>query len=95
MKHCTYCTQYVSSVHVYAHVVNYKMAHHVPFQSHRCRLKRAGLFNRKLGLQRLKSAANLPGGIIICEVFGQLQSIGLELERMHPKLYSGICRQVR
>lgn len=61
----------------------------------RSRLKRAGLFNRKLGLQRLRSAANLPGvGVVVGEVFGQLQSIGLELERMHPKLYSGICRQV-
>lgn len=62
----------------------------------RCRLKRAGLFTRKLGLQRLRSAVNLqaPGGIIVGEVFGQLQSIGLELERLHPKLYNGVCRQV-
>ena len=60
----------------------------------RSRLKRAGIFNRKLGLQRLRSAANLPGGIFVCEVFVQLQSIGLELERLHSKLYTGICRQV-
>nr|ACO11568.1 Bcl-2-related ovarian killer protein homolog A [Caligus rogercresseyi] len=60
----------------------------------RCRLKRSGLFNRKLGLQRLRSMANVPGGIVVCEVFGQLQSIGIELERLHPKLYTGVCRQV-
>jgi hypothetical protein len=61
----------------------------------RSRLKRSGVFNRKLGLQRLRSVANLPGGIIVCEVFAQLHSIGLELERLHPKLYSGVARQVR
>lgn len=61
----------------------------------RSRLKRSGLFNRKLGLQRLRSVVNLPGGLLVCEVFAQLQAIGLELERLHPKLYTGICRQVR
>jgi len=60
----------------------------------RSRLKRAGLFHRKLGLQRLRSTANLPGGFVVCEVFGQLQAIGAELERLHPKLYSGVGRQV-
>ncbi|XP_059082149.1 bcl-2-related ovarian killer protein homolog A-like isoform X2 [Tigriopus californicus] len=60
----------------------------------RSRLKRSGLFNRKLGLQRLRSVVNLPGGLLVCEVFAQLQAIGLELERLHPKLYTGICRQV-
>ena len=38
--------------------------------------------------------ANLPGGVIVCEVFAQLQAIGVELERLHPKLYTGVCRQV-
>lgn len=60
----------------------------------RAKLKRCGLFHRKLGLQRLRSMANLPGGILVCEVFMQMQAIGLELERMHSKLYTGICRQV-
>ena len=61
----------------------------------RARLKRAGVFNRKLGLQRLRSVANLqPGGLVVCEVFAQLHAIGLELERMHPKLYSGVAKQV-
>ena len=60
----------------------------------RSRLKRSGVFNRKLGLQRLRSVANLPGGIVVCEVFAQLHAIGLELERLHPKLYTGVARQV-
>jgi len=60
----------------------------------RARLKRSGMFNRKLGLQRLRSMANLPGGLVVCEVFSQLHAIGLELERMHPKLYSGVAKQV-
>ena len=53
------------------------------------------MFNRKLGLQRLRSMANLPGGLVVCEVFSQLHAIGLELERMHPKLYSGVAKQVK
>ena len=61
----------------------------------RSRLKRAGLFNRKLGLQRLRSAANLNASLVeVCDVFAQLHAIGIELERIHPKLYTGICRQV-
>ncbi|XP_068083855.1 bcl-2-related ovarian killer protein isoform X2 [Anabrus simplex] len=59
----------------------------------RSRLKRAGLFNRKCGLQRLRTAVNLPGGFVVREVFPELVSVGLELERMHPKLYSGVARQ--
>ena len=47
----------------------------------RCRLKRSGLFNRKLGLQRLRSMANIPGGAMVCDIFVQLQAIGLEMER--------------
>jgi hypothetical protein len=79
----------------------------------RSRLKRSGFFHmRKLvGLQRLRSLANIPGGLMICEVssgsfiriqilkylfkvFHELLLIGQELERMHPKLYSSVCRQV-
>ncbi len=60
------------------------------------RLKRSGIFNRRLGLQRLRSTNNLPVGSngVLGEVFAQLQIIGSELEMMHPKLYSCICRQV-
>lgn len=34
----------------------------------RSRLKRAGLLHKKLGLQRLRSVANLAGGWEVCEV---------------------------
>lgn len=44
----------------------------------RCRLRRCGLFSKKCGLQRLRSAASLPEGIIIREVFPELLSIGNE-----------------
>jgi len=57
-------------------------------------LKRRGLFTRKLGLQRLRSVASLPGGLAVCDVFVQLEGLSLELERKHPKLYSGVCRQM-
>ncbi|KAF4526895.1 hypothetical protein B566_EDAN014517 [Ephemera danica] len=60
----------------------------------RNRLKRSGLFSRKCGLQRLRSAANLPGGFVVSEVAPQLMHLGCELERMHPKLYASVCRQV-
>ncbi|XP_054284469.1 bcl-2-related ovarian killer protein homolog B-like [Macrosteles quadrilineatus] len=56
----------------------------------RCRLKRTNLLNRKCGLQRLRSAVSLPE---VREVFPELLSIGLELERMHPSLYTGVGRQ--
>jgi len=57
-------------------------------------LKRRGLFTRKLGLQRLRSLASLPGGLAVCDVFVQLEALSLELERKHPKLYAGACRQM-
>ena len=60
----------------------------------RARLKRSGILHRKFGLQRMRSIANLPGGVIVCEIFSQLHLIGTELERMHPKLYVDICKQV-
>ncbi|XP_075211866.1 uncharacterized protein LOC142318991 isoform X2 [Lycorma delicatula] len=59
----------------------------------RCRLKRSGMFSRKCGLQRLRSAASLPGGYVVREVFPELLGVGQELERMHPKLYVGVARQ--
>ncbi|XP_039279201.1 bcl-2-related ovarian killer protein isoform X2 [Nilaparvata lugens] len=59
----------------------------------RCRLKRSGLFSRKCGLQRLRSAASLPGGYVVREVFPEMLGVGVELERMHPKLYAGVARQ--
>ncbi|RZF32156.1 hypothetical protein LSTR_LSTR004019 [Laodelphax striatellus] len=59
----------------------------------RSRLKRSGLFSRKCGLQRLRSAASLPGGYVVREVFPEMLGVGVELERMHPKLYAGVARQ--
>ena len=59
----------------------------------RNRLKRSGVFNRKCGLQRLRTAASLPGGYVVRDVFPELASIGHELERMHPKLYTSVARQ--
>merc|ERR1712218_506847 len=44
-------------------------------------LKRRGLFTRKLGLQRLRSLASLPGGLAVCDVFVQLEGRPL-LERV-------------
>ncbi|XP_063233962.1 bcl-2-related ovarian killer protein isoform X2 [Bacillus rossius redtenbacheri] len=59
----------------------------------RNRLKRAAMLSRKCGLQRMRTAATLPGGHVVREVFPELASIGQELERMHPKVYSGVTRQ--
>ncbi|KAJ8921045.1 hypothetical protein NQ315_015841 [Exocentrus adspersus] len=60
----------------------------------RTRLKRAGVFNRKLGLTRVRSAVGtMPGcGTIVRDVFPGLQCACLELERMYPKLYSNVTR---
>ncbi|XP_037090222.1 uncharacterized protein LOC119110486 [Pollicipes pollicipes] len=60
----------------------------------RARLKRSGAFHRKLGLQRLSSLASLHGGAEICEVFREMALIGVELERMHPSVFTAISRQV-
>lgn len=60
----------------------------------RSRLKRAGLLNKKLGLQRLRSVANLQGGWEVCEVFPRVSCIGQEMERSHPKLYGSVVRQL-
>uniref|UniRef100_A0A0A9YNQ9 Bcl-2-related ovarian killer protein n=1 Tax=Lygus hesperus TaxID=30085 RepID=A0A0A9YNQ9_LYGHE len=53
----------------------------------RSRLKRNGLFTKKCGLQRLRSAATLPGGYVVRQVLPDLISVGTELERLHPKVY--------
>lgn len=64
----------------------------------RIRLKRNGVQNKRMGLQRLRSMLSLqttgPTTQTVCEVFAQLHIIGMELERMHPSLYTGVCRQV-
>ena len=53
-------------------------------------LKRRNLFNKRLGLQRLRSVANLPGNTAVCDVFVQLEALAMEMEKRHPKLYQGI-----
>ncbi|CAG9771888.1 unnamed protein product [Ceutorhynchus assimilis] len=60
----------------------------------RTRLKKAGLFNKKLGLTRVRSAM---GSLVSCsntvrEVFPGLSCACQELERMYPKLYTNISR---
>ncbi|XP_046608471.1 bcl-2-related ovarian killer protein homolog B-like [Neodiprion virginianus] len=60
----------------------------------RNRLKRSGIFHRKLGLKRLRSEIILPGGTVVGEVYPELTSIGAELEKMHPHLFTKIGRQV-
>ena len=55
-------------------------------------IKQRGLFSRRLGLQCLRSMANLPGGHAVCDVYVKLEAISLEIERRHPKLYAGVCR---
>lgn len=60
----------------------------------RSRLKRAGVFNRKLGLQRIRSIVGTPTIQIMREVFPALSFLGEELERMHPRTYNGIARQI-
>ncbi|XP_052872248.1 bcl-2-related ovarian killer protein-like [Anopheles cruzii] len=60
----------------------------------RCRLKRSGVFNRKLGLQRIRSIVGTPSIHVVREVFPALLSVGEELERMYPRIYTGIARQL-
>jgi len=36
----------------------------------------------------------VPGGLVVAEIYSQVHVIGVELERMNPKLYVDICKQV-
>ncbi|XP_017769675.1 PREDICTED: bcl-2-related ovarian killer protein homolog A-like [Nicrophorus vespilloides] len=58
----------------------------------RNRLKRSGIFNKKMGLYRLRSMVGTTSGIVVREVFPGLIGAGIELERMHPKLYTNVAR---
>ncbi|XP_076283403.1 bcl-2-related ovarian killer protein isoform X2 [Lasioglossum baleicum] len=60
----------------------------------RNRLKRSGIFHRKLGLKRMRSAMLLPGGAVVGEVYPELISVGSELEKMHPNLFNRVARQI-
>ncbi|XP_026667039.1 uncharacterized protein LOC108622113 isoform X3 [Ceratina calcarata] len=60
----------------------------------RNRLKRSGIFQRKLGLKRMRSAMLLPGGTVVGEVYPELVAVGSELEKMHPNLFNRVARQI-
>ncbi|XP_038112897.1 bcl-2-related ovarian killer protein [Culex quinquefasciatus] len=61
----------------------------------RARLKRSGLLNRKI-LQRLRSTMEFvpPSCVVVRESFPVLNGMGEELERMHPRLYTNVSRQI-
>lgn len=58
------------------------------------RLKRSGLFNKTLGLQKIRSILGTSSIAVVREVFPALMVLGDELERMHPHIYSGVARQI-
>ncbi|XP_034477485.1 bcl-2-related ovarian killer protein homolog B [Drosophila innubila] len=58
----------------------------------RARLRRAGVLNRKV-TQRLRNILE-PSSHVVYEVFPALNSMGEELERMHPRVYTNISRQL-
>ncbi|XP_075165493.1 death executioner Bcl-2 [Haematobia irritans] len=58
----------------------------------RARLRRAGVLNRKV-IQRMRSILE-PSSEVVYEVFPALNSMGEELERMHPRIYTNVSRQL-
>ncbi|XP_037940999.1 uncharacterized protein LOC119673953 [Teleopsis dalmanni] len=58
------------------------------------RLRRSGLFNKKLGLQRIRSILGTSSMNIVRDVFPAVMVLGDELERMHPRVYTGVARQI-
>ncbi|XP_030554387.1 bcl-2-related ovarian killer protein homolog B [Drosophila novamexicana] len=58
----------------------------------RARLRRAGVLNRKV-IQRLRNILE-PSSHVVYEVFPALNSMGEELERMHPRVYTNVSRQL-
>ncbi|KAH8280225.1 hypothetical protein KR018_000088 [Drosophila ironensis] len=59
----------------------------------RARLRRAGVLNRKV-TQRLRNILDPGSSNVVYEVFPALNSMGEELERMHPRVYTNISRQL-
>ncbi|CAG9825412.1 unnamed protein product, partial [Phaedon cochleariae] len=61
----------------------------------RAKLKRSGVFNRKLGLTRVRSAVGTMEACstVVREVYPALSCACSELERAHPKLFSRVARQ--
>lgn len=63
----------------------------------RSRLKRCGKYNRRIGLSRFRenvSESDATSDNIAKEVFPFLNIACIELERLYPKLYSNITRQL-
>ncbi|KAH8398211.1 hypothetical protein KR222_002870 [Zaprionus bogoriensis] len=58
----------------------------------RARLRRAGVLNRKV-TQRLRNILE-PSSYVVYEVFPALNTMGEELERMHPRVYTNVSRQL-
>ncbi|XP_074106730.1 bcl-2-related ovarian killer protein isoform X1 [Cotesia typhae] len=60
------------------------------------RLKRSGIFQKKLGLKRMRSGGMMSseGLVVVSEVSPVLTNLGAELEKIHPKLYTNIARQI-
>lgn len=59
------------------------------------KLKRAGVLGKKLSLYRLRSILGTASTIAGNDVCPSLCIAAQELERMHPRLYSGVAKQVR
>ncbi|KAF5295436.1 hypothetical protein FQA39_LY13097 [Lamprigera yunnana] len=57
------------------------------------RLKRSGIFSKKVCFYRLRSVIGTISSTVVREVSPYLIHIGSELERMHPKLYTNISRK--
>ncbi|XP_034936899.1 bcl-2-related ovarian killer protein homolog B-like isoform X2 [Chelonus insularis] len=58
------------------------------------RLKRSGIFQKKLGLKRMRSGIMTSDSTVIAEVYPVLIALGAELEKMHPNLFVKIARQI-
>ncbi|XP_037917560.1 bcl-2-related ovarian killer protein homolog B isoform X2 [Hermetia illucens] len=58
----------------------------------RARLRRAGVLNRKV-IQRLRAILE-PSSNVVYEVYPALNSMGEEIERLHPRLYTNVSRQL-
>ncbi|XP_055372449.1 bcl-2-related ovarian killer protein homolog A isoform X2 [Condylostylus longicornis] len=61
----------------------------------RRRLKRSGLYNRKLGFQRIRSIIGTAMvNPTVKDIFPAVSILGDELERLHPRVYTGVTRQI-
>ncbi|XP_033228074.1 bcl-2-related ovarian killer protein-like [Belonocnema kinseyi] len=77
----------------YEYHANVRIGSSLCAQYIRNRLKRSGIFHRKLGLKRMRSSTLLPDLAVVSEVSPVLIAIGTELEKVNPNLYVRIGRQ--